>query len=385
MSNNIELIVNNPIEKLSRLADNATEINITIAFLTEKGLEWLNENNYSKCKFIIGVDSGITTKSAIKMLDEKGSSVNIFHNPSMFFHPKSIWFKSTQSEHIFIGSHNLTGSALNSNYELSALIERNKSNLQFFSQFQIQFRFLLNSDFCNKPDNSFYENYNEQKFKPINPNVKFSKKPSKDRLSIPVKGASVIKEYLIHIANDFPNLKRKKAQIIREHPLKKINQQKYVPAITKLFQENINPAIKFRSDLNQGGNWRRIPNIFIDHESSDDWNDIRSYGHLAVQWYYSDDFRQICLAFVIQYELDTKDSVGAPPLYLENRIRQIKEMSNLTTEFPSIIRFQYKDIHVWSKPLMQFEYELDALPSDDIIFNSIKELLIIYLASLNVK
>lgn len=384
MKVNTSLIVNNPISKLTELADESLKINVVIAFLTLPGLEWLDTEHYSKSEFIVGVDSGITSKSAIQHLDDNEASIHIYNNPKMFFHPKSIHFKTQNNEHIFIGSHNLTGGALNSNYELSALITKTTTNEEFFNQFEIQFDYLLNSEYCNRPDKVFYDSYNEQKLKYFKPTVKFSQRPKKTTLSKFPKESSIIKKYLKTIATEFPNVSRVRKQKIKDHPLKQINDNKFVPALSKLLQENIYKSLNFRSKLNVGGNWYAIPNVFIDHQITDDWSKITKTGYLALQIFFNDDYSKVNFAVVVQYELSKKNKSGTPPTWVQKRINRICALNELHEDYTSSLRFGYKDINVWFKPIKRYEFEMKSLPTDEILFNSIKELTKLYLASIPV-
>lgn len=117
----MKLLITDFEDELRELAEEAIEIKVLIAFLTEEGLRWLPEEKMPASNFIVGVDLGITSPDALRTLQSSGAEVRVFQEPGRLFHPKAIYLKTAEAEHLIIGSNNLTASGISSNHELATL------------------------------------------------------------------------------------------------------------------------------------------------------------------------------------------------------------------------------------------------------------------------
>jgi HKD family nuclease len=120
----MRLLIHDYYKELRSLAEEAVEIRILIAFMTETGLGWLPKDRIPLSECIVGTGLGITTPDAIRKLMDAGGAVWVFQDPSRLFHPKALYFRTADREYLIVGSNNLTSAGISSNYELSTLATR---------------------------------------------------------------------------------------------------------------------------------------------------------------------------------------------------------------------------------------------------------------------
>ena len=111
---------------LNGLFENAEEIIICVAFLKLSGLKSIIEKLNSKlgyCTFFIGTDFYLTEPDALLLLHKQGHLVYITKQEKITFHPKLYYFKSIDSIQLITGSANITSGGLESNFEVSSLLE----------------------------------------------------------------------------------------------------------------------------------------------------------------------------------------------------------------------------------------------------------------------
>ncbi len=111
---------------INRLIGGSEEIIICVAFLKNSGLNNIIDKLTDNCTFFIGTDYYITEPSAIKKLLKKGHFVYLTKKVKSTFHPKIYYFRKGKSISILTGSANLTGGGLETNFEVSVLIETEK-------------------------------------------------------------------------------------------------------------------------------------------------------------------------------------------------------------------------------------------------------------------
>lgn len=155
----MKLLITDFEDDLRELAETATEIKVLIAFLTEEGLRWLPREKMPVSDFIAGVDLGITSPEALRTLQTNGAEVRVFHEPGRLFHPKAIYLKTEEGEHLIVGSNNLTASGISSNHELATKSERNSDSEEAFVDFLAHFDSLKSHQGCFVPGLAFYESY----------------------------------------------------------------------------------------------------------------------------------------------------------------------------------------------------------------------------------
>jgi len=116
---------------ISQLIEQADEIIICVAFLKSSGLDFIIDKLKSQtgnCTFYIGTDYFLTEPNAIRKLSKQGHLIFRTQKKGITFHPKIYYFKKGNSISILIGSANMTGGGLESNYEVSFLIETNSNS-----------------------------------------------------------------------------------------------------------------------------------------------------------------------------------------------------------------------------------------------------------------
>jgi HKD family nuclease len=121
---------------------NSTQARIAVAFMKYSGLKVI-ENSLQKClekntnvEIIAGLDFKTTDPQAIKFLidlKKTSSSLSFFcfgdkqdNNTNIVFHPKIYLFNKKKEMTSIIGSANLTGGGLLSNFEVNTVITEDK-------------------------------------------------------------------------------------------------------------------------------------------------------------------------------------------------------------------------------------------------------------------
>lgn len=140
---------NHPFHKevITRLIEESDEIIICVAFLKTSGLDSIInklKNKAGKCIFYIGIDYYLTEPNAIRKLLHQGHTVFRTKKSNSTFHPKIYYFKKGNTVSILNGSSNMTGGGLETNFEVSFLIETTTT-----SDIHTEFKTLIN----------IYENY----------------------------------------------------------------------------------------------------------------------------------------------------------------------------------------------------------------------------------
>lgn len=111
---------------INRLIAQSDEIIICVAFLKSSGLDFIInklKHKAGKCIFYIGTDYFLTEPDAVRELLRQGHSVFRTQKSKSTFHPKIYYFKKGSTISILTGSANITGGGLETNYEISLLIE----------------------------------------------------------------------------------------------------------------------------------------------------------------------------------------------------------------------------------------------------------------------
>ncbi|MEC5167239.1 HKD family nuclease [Flavobacterium sp. PL11] len=135
----MKTITQNLQKELKSKLKSADEIWIAVALLTNKGLEFIQENLPSKAKqhYILGIDLP-TDPIALDVLCKQqlleDVTVKMFYNQE-FYHPKAYITKSKDNYTAFVGSANCTRSGLFANIELSNIITSQSECLELISWF----------------------------------------------------------------------------------------------------------------------------------------------------------------------------------------------------------------------------------------------------------
>jgi HKD family nuclease len=128
----MQIITNNKrpnhLTVINRLLENSNETVICVAFLKNSGLNTIIGKLSKKSIFYIGIDYYITEPSAIKKLVKNGHTVYLTNKSKSTFHPKIYYFCKGNKISILTGSANLTGGGLETNYEVSILMETEKGS-----------------------------------------------------------------------------------------------------------------------------------------------------------------------------------------------------------------------------------------------------------------
>ena len=111
---------------INRLLKHSDEVIICVAFLKNSGLNYIVKKLSANCTFYIGTDFYLTEPSAIKKLYKQGHTVYLTKKAKSAFHPKIYYFRQGDNISILTGSANLTGGGLDTNFEVSILIQTEK-------------------------------------------------------------------------------------------------------------------------------------------------------------------------------------------------------------------------------------------------------------------
>jgi hypothetical protein len=272
-----------------------------------------------------------------------------------------------------VGSNNLTTGGIASNHELSIAVVRDKASEHVFSDFLAYFDSLKAHACCGIPDDQFYDMY-----KPTSVSGKLTEqflhqKPVPIRSSTTRKfilndsHISTLGDFLRLLAAEFPKLERQKGKTIKDHPLKKLNDEEFLP----LFADIVSTVSKGRmvgdSKLNIGGQWYRIPNILAVNEEKEPWELTDSKGRLVLQIHFSDDFTRVYFSIVLQYNLHSSIIAAEMPPRVAQRYRKLLQhvehvSPRAELELPLFRHWNYKDTVLWGKPLLSFTYPLESLP-----------------------
>jgi len=376
----MKLLINNYEAELNALAEEAMEIKVLIAFLTEAGLTWLPKKKYTNSRFIVGVGLGITSAEGLKTLQAGGAEVRVFDDPKRLFHPKVVYVKTAKSEYLIVGSNNLTFAGISSNYEVSTLSERNNQNEGAFLDFLAHFDYLNSHDYCYPPDAKFYSEYAETKIQnqlsAKIPQLRLSSRfgSKKRNPSIDSSRLATLGEFLRRIAREFPLLERHQGMKIANHPLKQFNDNKFLPLFTEIIEKASRGRLEAWSSLNVGGNWRISPIIQAvdEQKESETWLNASRSGRAALQVHFSTDFSGVRFSLVLQYTLDISIKDGQMPPPVRQRYGRIVE--NLKDyradalkglKFFKIWDYSNENVSAWSQPLLSYEYDIKSLPSDE--------------------
>ncbi len=113
---------------INRLLDSSEETVICVAFLKNSGLDFIINRLPDNCTFYIGTDYYLTEPSAIKKLIKDRHTVYLTKKVQSTFHPKIYYFRQGSDISILTGSANLTGGGLDTNFEVSVLIQTKKGS-----------------------------------------------------------------------------------------------------------------------------------------------------------------------------------------------------------------------------------------------------------------
>jgi HKD family nuclease len=392
----MKLLIDDYEAELKALAEKAVEIKVLIAFLTEDGLTWLPKKKYPISRFIVGLDLGITTVKALKTLHNGGAKVRVFHDTKRLFHPKVVYVRTAKSEHLIVGSNNLTFGGIRSNYEVSTLSERNAHNNGAFSDFLALFNDLSSHDCCypaNAKNYRIYSKYAEAKIQSqlsakipllfLGPKVGSKKRNP----SINPSRLATLGDSLRWIASEFPHLDRHQGDKIAHHPLKRFNEKKLRPLfaeIVKKVSKASGRRLEAWSSLNQGGNWRQIPIIQALDEQRETWENVDDCGRAALQVHFSrPDCTRVWFSLVLQYNVDISIKDGQMPKPVKQKFDRM--LAHLKDYRPDAAKglpcFKVWDFRkgkdkdsLWSQPLLSYEYDTESLPPDKQLCIRLKSL-----------
>jgi HKD family nuclease len=155
--------------------ENSTQARIAVAFMKYSGLRVI-ENSLLKCldkngnlEIIAGLDFKTTDPQAIKFLinlKKSNSSLNFFcfgdkqdNKTDIVFHPKIYLFNKKKETTSIIGSTNLTGGGLISNFEVNTIITEDKP--LYFSQLEAIYNSVKFTPSIFEPDEDYLSGYSD--------------------------------------------------------------------------------------------------------------------------------------------------------------------------------------------------------------------------------
>ncbi|MDF1862125.1 MAG: phospholipase D family protein [Verrucomicrobiales bacterium] len=371
--------------ELARLAGEAEEIKVLIAFLTEKGLEWLPEEKTPLSEWIVGTDLGITSPGALKMLQGREAKVWVFREPGRMFHPKAVYLRTASAEYLFVGSTNLTFSGISSNHEVSVLFERTDENEMAFSDFLSHFRSLREREHCFVPDDSFFESYSQsdlqsrlgfqlRKQTDLTPNQE-----KEGSLSFSSEKIETLQQFLQAIGKGFPVLDRSETRNKADHPLSVINRE-FNPVFSEIVGSISDGRLTGWSVLYYNAQWYRIPNILATNEEREPFEKNNLNGRLCLQIHFSEDYQIVSFSVVLMYNVPRSNNAGIMPDQVENRFRNVLRhiesyTSDAVVDEGAFLHWDYdKDQVLWSKPLLSYRFRLAELPKDETLCQKLSRL-----------
>lgn len=137
----MKTITQNLQKELKIKLKSADEIWVAVALLTNKGLEFIQNNLSKNVKqhYVLGIDLP-TDPVALETLFEQqflsDVTVKMFYNQE-FYHPKVYIVRSKQSYAAFVGSANCTGNALFSNIEMSFIITSQADCIELLNWYEM--------------------------------------------------------------------------------------------------------------------------------------------------------------------------------------------------------------------------------------------------------
>lgn len=154
---------------------NSVQTQIAVAFLKMSGIKVIQEslesslNKGASFELIVGLDFKTTDPFAMKFflnLHRKNPKVNFYcygdrsdNKTDIVFHPKIYLFRNQNEHSSIVGSTNLTGGGLTSNFEVNTVF--NEKNPIFYSQLQAIYNSIKYTDTLFTPDEDYLEQYSD--------------------------------------------------------------------------------------------------------------------------------------------------------------------------------------------------------------------------------
>lgn len=143
---------------LSKSIKNSDEINIIVSFLKKSGVRYLEKdllialNNGAKINLVTSRYLGITDPEALYLLNSKFSEyygntlkVYFYQDENRSFHPKAYFFKNREFKQMYIGSSNISHSALTTAIEWNYVLD-DQNNLAEINNFEKEFFKILENE-----------------------------------------------------------------------------------------------------------------------------------------------------------------------------------------------------------------------------------------------
>lgn len=246
---------------------NTTQARIAVAFMKYSGLKVI-ENSLLNClekkgnvEIIAGLDFKTTDPQAIKFLinlKKSNPSLNFFcfgdkqnNKTKIVFHPKIYLFNKKKETTSIIGSTNLTGGGLLSNFEVNIIITEDKP--LYFSQLEAIYNSVKFTPTIFEPDEEYLDGYsdvysafikNENKARKDKGVKKVIAEIEKKEMELPgtvPTMKSLIIEAIKHLTQ---KLEYAQLQEIGDYVLKRIQEEK-LEFNMKHFKQNLRKAIYF--------------------------------------------------------------------------------------------------------------------------------------------
>lgn len=246
---------------------NSTQARIAVAFMKHTGLRVI-ENSLNNClekngsvEIIAGLDFKTTDPQAINFLinlKKSFSNLNFFcfgdkkeNKTDIVFHPKIYLFNNKKETTSIIGSTNLTGGGLISNFEVNTVIKEDKP--LYFSQLEAIYNSVKFTSSIFEPDEDYLSGYSDvySAFSKNEENARKDKGVKKviaeiERKEMELPGTVPTMKSLIIEAIKYLTQKSEYAQLqdIGNYALKRIEQEK-LDFNMKNYRQNLRKTIYF--------------------------------------------------------------------------------------------------------------------------------------------
>lgn len=202
----------------------STKVSIAVAFLRKSGIEQISKaldyaltKNSAQVEIIVGLDFKTTDYKALLALEKMKSEYSSFNYycfgdkkdnfNELIFHPKIYLFSNKTKYTSIIGSSNLTGGGLSSNFEVNAVFREIKPI--YFSQLESIYNGIKFTESVFIPSKDYLEKYGDVKDKL----EKFGEKLDSSKIS---KSIEELKKEEEQLPGTVPSLKRVLIEIIKK-------------------------------------------------------------------------------------------------------------------------------------------------------------------------
>ena len=285
--------------------------------------------------------------------------------------------KTESGEFLIVGSNNLTGAAISSNHELATSLERCEYSDEASPRLSGLFRLPEGASglLCA------WRNVLRRIPSDADLRGELCAWLASQKLTVPEREirarsssdhyrAGSFGEFLHLLAEEFPKLNQSQKGRVKAHPLKRMNDEEFKPLFAKIVAEASQGRLEGFSQLDYG-RWYRIPNIFAHTDvEREPYEKVDGPGRLTLQIHFSDDYARAYFSIVLMFNVSSQSRMERCLTVSRGGTETCRTSpgfaDTVIEDAPVFLHWIYdKDHALWSKPILTFAYEIEALPSDD--------------------